>query len=95
LNDLLQVGHRIQVLRHTFNLREGISPGEWVLPPRASGHPPLDAGPLKGVTLDTQTMVREFFGAMGYDPITGIPTEAILESLGLTALAEDLEKLGD
>jgi aldehyde:ferredoxin oxidoreductase len=94
LCDLLQIGHRIQILRHAFNLREGIRPRDFSLPPRASGHPPLDAGPSKGVTLDMETMVQEFFGAMGYDPATGIPTEEVLESLGLITLAEDFREQG-
>jgi aldehyde:ferredoxin oxidoreductase len=71
----------------------GNPPGRF-LPPQAAGHPPLDAGPSKGVTLDTETAIREFFGAMGYDPATGIPTEEMLESLGLITLADDSQEKG-
>lgn len=71
----------------------GNPPGRF-LPPRAAGHPPLDAAPSKGVTLDMETMVQEFFGAMGYDPATGISTEVMLESLGLITLAENSQEKG-
>ena len=77
------MGHRIQVLRHAFNLREGIRPDDFKLPERAVGIPPLEEGPLKGVTLDMEMMVREFHRAMGYDEATGVPTDELLESLGL------------
>jgi aldehyde:ferredoxin oxidoreductase len=86
LEELLRVGHRVQVLRHAFNLREGIRPGDFSLPARAVGVPPLAEGPLKGVTLDMETMVRDFRRAMGYDEATGAPTDELLESLGLAGI---------
>jgi aldehyde:ferredoxin oxidoreductase len=81
--ELLRIGHRIQVLRHMFNLREGIRPQDFSLSPRAAGQPPLDDGPLKGVTLDMETMTREYYGAMGFDEETGVPGEELLDLLGL------------
>jgi len=90
LEDLLRIGHRIQVLRYAFNLREGIRPHISSFPSRASGHPPLREGPLKGITLDMETMVRDYFRAMGYDEATGIPTGELLETLGLSELIEEL-----
>ena len=82
--DMLRIGYRIQVLRHVFNLREGVRPEDFALPSRAAGHPPLQEGPLKGVTLDMDVMVRDYFRAMGYDEETGIPGEELLQSLGLS-----------
>jgi aldehyde:ferredoxin oxidoreductase len=93
LEDLLHIGHRTQVLRQAFNLREGISPDRFSLPPRAMGRPPLEDGPTKGVTLDMETMIREYRAAMGYDESTGLPTKALVDSLGLSPLAEDLKEL--
>jgi len=91
LEELLRVGHRVQVLRHIFNLREGIRPGDLLLPARARGSPPLTEGPVGGVTLDMETMARDYFRVMGYDEETGIPTGVVLESLGLSEVAQDLE----
>jgi aldehyde:ferredoxin oxidoreductase len=90
LKELLHVGHRIQVLRHAFNLREGIRPGDFSLPVRAVGIPPLEDGPLKGVTLDMEAMIQDYFRAMEYDEATGVPTGELLESLGLSGIAADL-----
>jgi aldehyde:ferredoxin oxidoreductase len=90
LKELLHVGHRIQVLRHAFNLREGIRPGDLNLPARTIGDPPLEAGPLKGVTLDMETMIHDFYRAMGYDETTGTPTKDLLESLGLHQVTKAL-----
>jgi aldehyde:ferredoxin oxidoreductase len=91
LEELLQVGHRTQVLRQAFNLREGIPPDRFSLPPRAMGSPPLPEGPTKGVTLDMDVMIKDYRRAMGYDEYTGLPTGALLDSLGLRRAAEDLE----
>ncbi len=91
LGELLRVGHRIQVLRHAFNLREGIRPGDVRLPARAVGVPPLEEGPLKGVTLDMETMIQDFYRAMGYEE-TGVPTAELLESLDLVEITSDLQK---
>lgn len=91
LDNLLRVGHRIQVLRKAFNLREGIQGDRWSLPPRVMGSPPLGEGPTKGVTLDMETMMKDYRRAMGYAESTGLPTEALLHSLGLPDVAEELK----
>ncbi|MBC7223555.1 MAG: aldehyde ferredoxin oxidoreductase family protein, partial [Anaerolineae bacterium] len=90
LGELLEVGHRIQVLRHAFNLREGIRPREVALPARAAGCPPLDEGPLEGVSLDVEAMWRGYCQAMGYDVATGMPAQGLVESLGIAGLAAGL-----
>ena len=90
LKDLLRAGHRVQVMRHAFNLRHGIRSSDLSLPLRASGRPPLGTGPLKRVTLDVETMMRDYFDAMGYNETTGIPTGELLASLGLPEVAKDL-----
>jgi aldehyde:ferredoxin oxidoreductase len=94
LEELLLVGHRIQVLRHCLNLRVGVAPDDFWLPPRAMGYPPLEEGPLRGVSLDVETMKQEYRRAMGYDQSTGLPTEALLHSLGVTQVAEELKGFG-
>jgi aldehyde:ferredoxin oxidoreductase len=91
LDDLLEIGYRSQVLRQLFNIRLGQLPTDVSLPDRACGQPPLDAGPLKGVSLDMETMRREFYRAMDFDEHSGIPTRRVLERLGLTGMADDLE----
>ena len=82
LSELLRIGHRVQVLRHAFNLREGIRPEDVSLPARARGEPPLAEGPLRGVSLDVEAMKQDYFRAMGYDA-DGVPTRDLLDALGL------------
>ena len=91
LQELLRIGHRTQVLRQAFNLREGIPADGFSLPPRAMGRPPLEEGPTKGVTLDMEVMIKGYRRAMGYDESTGLPTEALLDALGLAQVSEDLK----
>ncbi len=58
--EFLEVGKRIQRLRHAFNERHGLPP-HFPLPARERGDPPQEAGPLAGITLDMETMVQEYF----------------------------------
>jgi aldehyde:ferredoxin oxidoreductase len=84
--EALKTGARIQSLRQSFNIREGIRPADVRLPDRMAGRPPLAEGPLKGVTIDIDTLSREYRTAMGWDPETGVPTKNTLEELGLSEL---------
>jgi len=58
---------------------------------RMTGHPPQNAGPLAGVTIDVESLAREYRQAMGWNLETGIPEEATLKRLGL---AELIRKFG-
>lgn len=81
--ELLLTGERIQQLRHLFNIREGIHPGEFKLPDRAAGIPPQGDGPLKGITIDVDSLVGEYYDAMGWDRNTGLPSTERLIKLDL------------
>jgi aldehyde:ferredoxin oxidoreductase len=84
--EVLKTGARIQTLRQCFNLREGIQPSDVKLPNRMAGQPPQQEGPVAGVTLDVDSLAREYRQAMGWNPDTGIPEKSTLEKLGLNAL---------
>jgi aldehyde:ferredoxin oxidoreductase len=79
---LKETGLRIFNMRHVFNLREGQKPSEVVLPRRLVGKPPQTEGPLAGVTIDSQTLAKNFFAAMDWDAETGKPSRQSLEALG-------------
>jgi len=81
--DLVKAGERIGTLRHAFNLREGLNPLKERMPGRISGRPPLQAGPLKGVTIDTDTLVNEYLKVMEWDPVTAKPSAQRLRELDL------------
>jgi aldehyde:ferredoxin oxidoreductase len=86
--EALAAGARIQTLRQSFNLREGIAAASFRLPDRMIGRPPQDEGPLAGVTIDVDSLAREYRHAMGWDAETGVPTKGTLQKLGLAELVE-------
>jgi aldehyde:ferredoxin oxidoreductase len=90
LDEVQQMGDRIAALRMAFNLREGVRNVDLEIPGRMIGSPPLEGGPLKGVTVDLDTQVRDYLQAMGWDAETGVPSEATLQELGLNFVAADL-----
>jgi len=89
LDDVLEIGDRIGNLRVAFNLREGRKNVDFKVPGRIIGAPPLEAGPLKGVTVDADLQQKEYFEEMGWGP-DGIPTRETLEGLGLDFVVPDL-----
>ncbi len=86
MDEALKTGARVQALRKCFNVREGITAADQKLPPRMIGDPPKDEGPLQGVTIDMETLAREYHKAMGWDAETGNPAEDTVEALGLKDL---------
>ncbi|MGC9166874.1 MAG: aldehyde ferredoxin oxidoreductase family protein [Thermoplasmata archaeon] len=81
--ELYKTGERIQNMRMLFNVREGWTYEENKIPGRAIGVPPLESGPLKGITVDLELMVKEYFETMGWDIKTGHPKKEKLEELGI------------
>ncbi len=47
-----------------------------------------DKGPLKGISIDINSLVREYHRAMGWDPETGSPADETLEKMGLKELIQ-------
>lgn len=88
MDEVLTTGARIQTLRHCFNQREGIGPSDVKLPKRMAGQPPQEEGPVAGVTLDVDTLAREYRQAMGWDPDSGQAEESTLEKLDLIQLVK-------
>jgi len=65
VDELVEAGHRIQVMRHIFNHKQGVNPKKIEPPGRMVGIPPLEAGPTAGVTIDYRTMVEEYLKEVG------------------------------
>jgi len=85
----LEIGERIQQLRHAFNIREGLNPYQDFRPhPRIYGQPPLTRGPAKDITIDIDTMARSFYDAQHWDLETGKPDLGHLQTLGLFEIIE-------
>jgi aldehyde:ferredoxin oxidoreductase len=86
IKQVLSAGARIQTLRQSFNIREGLQPADVKMPQRMVGRPPHAEGPVAGVTLDVDSLACEYREAMGWDPQTGRPESSVLEDLGLAEL---------
>ena len=89
VEEALETGRRIQTLRQVFNIREGLKPAEMKLHDRMVGVPAMATGPLAGITIDIDTLSRDFREAMGWDRDTAFPTKETLRTLGLLSLIGD------
>jgi aldehyde:ferredoxin oxidoreductase len=87
-DEYLKTGERILSLRKAFNMREGIQPADHKLSDRAIGKTPLEKGPLKGKTIDMDSLMREFYATVGWDLSTGGPTPDKLKALDIDRLMQ-------
>ena len=88
--DIETIGERIANVRHAFNLREGLNPLCFVVPPRLLGNPPLTEGNTRAVTVDAAKNNADYLRVMGWHPETAIPSAARLEELGMSDVARAL-----
>jgi aldehyde:ferredoxin oxidoreductase len=75
-------GERIFNLKRLINLRYGITAADDTLPARFLSEPRPDGG-AAGNLPDLSAMLAEYYEARGWDPVTGAPTPARLQALGL------------
>ncbi|UCB44447.1 MAG: aldehyde ferredoxin oxidoreductase C-terminal domain-containing protein, partial [Spirochaetota bacterium] len=90
--EMLKVGERFSNMARIFNLREGITSADDILPERL--FEPLEGGILKGEALDREEFFearRKYYGMMGWNPDTGIPSSYKLMELDLDWLLNDLK----
>jgi aldehyde:ferredoxin oxidoreductase len=90
IDEIIQIGLRIQTLRQAFTVREGVILVKNELPGRIIGDPPFQSGPNKGKTVDYKQDIKGFCEKMGWRPEDGYPTKEILEKLGLEFVIKDL-----
>jgi len=89
-DELLITGERIENVRQAFNIREGLNLLQYEIPGRILGKPPHKGGPLAGITVDADTLVKEYLAAMDWDLETAKPGEKKLKELGLDDVAQEL-----
>jgi len=89
-DELLKTGERISNIRQAFNIREGLNPLQFKVPDRVLGRPPQKEGPLAGVTIDEDTLDKEYLAAMDWDLKTAKPSKKKLQELGLDDVAQEL-----
>jgi aldehyde:ferredoxin oxidoreductase len=88
--EIFETGERIANIRQAFNIREGLNPLAYKIPGRIYGHPAPKEGPLKGITVDEDTLYSEYLSAMDWDVKTTRPTRKKLVALGLGDVAKAL-----
>jgi aldehyde:ferredoxin oxidoreductase len=91
IQDILAVGARAQALSRLFNLREGFTAANDVIPRRVMQA--FETGPLQGVEVQTEAFdwaKHRFYELMKWDPETGEPTEECLRELELDRLLEGI-----
>ena len=77
----IKAGERADSMSRIFNVREGFTPGDDTLPSRLFD--PMD-GPLNGERIDPgefEQALASYYTLAGWDPQTGMPTEARLMDL--------------
>jgi len=78
-------------MARAFNMREGLTADDDVLPPRMGE--PLKAAAIDNWRIDPDEFVKArslFYGMMGWDEQTGIPREAKLHELGIGWVVDEL-----
>ena len=75
------MGERIYTLERMFNIREGLSKEDDILPPRFLNNP-LKEGASKDHVVPLQSMLKQYYYVRGWDE-NGIPTQELLEKLNI------------
>jgi aldehyde:ferredoxin oxidoreductase len=91
--ELMIIGERRVQMQRAFNAREGFTAADDILPPRMAE--PLDGGPTDGWQVDLDAWHEDralYYGMMGWDPATGLPTRAKLYELALDWVIEELDR---
>jgi aldehyde:ferredoxin oxidoreductase len=89
IHDVLAVGERAQTLARLFNLREGFTAEDDVLPRRVMTA--FEEGPIAGDGISDEEFAwfrRRYYERMGWDPDSGVPTAGRIRELGLEELLE-------
>ena len=88
-DEYMEIGQRVQTLRQLFNVKQGIDLTKVRLPKRMLGYPPIDNGPLKGVTVPkAEEQIHMHWKVFGWDESTSVPTQETLDKLGIPQLLE-------
>ena len=94
VEELMTTGERIYNLCRAFNVREGITRRDDVLPSRFEALP-ITGGAARGQTLGRSVlnkMLDDYYDLRGWDKKTGIPSRKKLEELGLKFVADELDR---
>lgn len=71
--EYIAIGGNIQTIKQSFNVKQGIEPGDIVLPGRTVGKPAQTKGANKGRVVDIEPVIKEYWNEFGWDIETGKP----------------------
>ncbi|MEE8571125.1 MAG: aldehyde ferredoxin oxidoreductase family protein [Candidatus Bathyarchaeia archaeon] len=89
--ELMKTGQRILTMARVFNLREGFTVTDDWLPPRM--FQPATCGPLSNTPVDEEELKKArsiFYGMMGWNRETGVPTADTLGELDISWVEQHL-----
>ena len=84
--NLIRTGERIWNMERLYNLREGFTSADDLLPPRLTQEPATSVG-SSGWVNHLEPMLEEYYRTRGWDE-SGVPKREKLQELGLLELAE-------
>ena len=90
--ELMKAGERAQTMARAYNVREGLTSADDVLPPRMAE--PIQSTAIDGWRIDPDEFLRArslYYGMMGWDEETGVPKEWKLHELGIGWVADLIE----
>ncbi len=93
--EAMKLGERIATMSRVFNVREGLTAADDTLPKRFFS--PTPRGALANTAINRDAMTRAihtFYGMMGWDPVTGVPTQEKLDELGIGWAGSHLPQQG-
>jgi len=90
IDDIIKIGLRIQTLRQSFTIREGIILTKNELPGRVIGNPPFEIGPNKGKIVEYKQDYKGYCEKIGWNPENGSPSKETLNKLNLDFVIKDL-----
>ena len=82
-DELYSVGERIINIERLFNLREGMTSADDMLPPRYLKEA-LKDGAAKGKKVPLKEMLAEYYMVRDWDMASGYPRKEKLQTLGLS-----------
>jgi aldehyde:ferredoxin oxidoreductase len=93
--NLIDTASRIATQERSFAVREGLTREQDTLPKKLINYQMPGTWPEDKVDPeDLERMKSEYYAAMAWDTKSGVPTRETLDSLGLSDVASDLEKMG-
>lgn len=95
--DLVRIADRTHNLEKAFNVLHADLGRKDDLPQQRFFDESIKSGPFAGFKLSRDKynrMLDEYYSLRGWDPVTGLQTQACLTDLGLQDVAKDLERAG-